>query len=160
MAENVGAQVRRPAEHTELMDKLLKQTKGGAFRTYRDVLVFAAAVGHRSGRRVDFTQSANPVEWSTLINRFGAEDLVNLIAFSETNDSEIFALNRLAERIKIFETYACGGLEVLAETIKKEALTPGEAVGRLVSRELEFNRDTSMTAGSPDLKELGRALGL
>jgi len=159
MTESGGTSVRRPADKVDFMESLQKSKPHGAFPTYRDAMIFCAAVGWRYERKIPFEASAGPIDWSTMINRFGTEDLVDTIAFADSKDVEILDPKRLTERIRIFECYANGGLEVIDEIMKREALTPAEAVHRLVVRELE-SRAASADGDAPDIRDLGRFLGI
>jgi dnd system-associated protein 4 len=47
--------------------------------------------------------------------------IFNCIGLAETNDPSIMGVGREAERIRIFEEYACGGLEILESEVYKGA---------------------------------------
>lgn len=108
--------VRRPHQHERLMQELQED---GGFPTFRDVLLFAAAVGYRQERRVPFTAAAgDPIRYDTLIHPAFGEALVGMIAANVVaEDPEIMDAARIEERIKIFEEYANGGLEFLQEQV-------------------------------------------
>ena len=159
MAEPGGISVHRPSDKASLIESLLKTSEHGVFATYRDELVFSAALGWSQGRKEPFDNSGGLIEWSTMINRFGSEDLIDVIAYSDSQDPEILDPKRLPERLRIFEAYANGGLSIIQELMGREALTPGEAVVRLVSRQTE-DPNTSDSGFTPDLRDLGKVLGL
>lgn len=159
MTDPGGASVRRPADKSELMDSMLAAAPGGAFKTYRDAMVFAAALGLQRGRKSPFEASSGPIEFATMINRYGAEDLIDVIAFADTGDVDVLGQDRLPERLRIFEAYANGGLEVLQEAMAAGALTPSEAVLSTVKRELA-SRNEVQSDVAPNLPDLGKALGL
>lgn len=161
MSDAGGTSVRRPSDKSELIESMLRSKPQGAFATYRDCMVFAASLGFRRQRRVPFDASSGPIEWGTMINRFGTEDLVDVIAVNDTDDPEILDPSRLAERIRIFEAYANGGLEVLEEFMRREALTPAEAIHRICSDALvEIRAAPDGSDVPPDIRDLGKALGL
>lgn len=112
----LDVRVRRPKQHEALMIEL--QNEAG-FPTFRDILLFAAAVGFRNGRRVAFTAaSGDPIRYETQTIPAFSEALINMIAANViTDDPEIMDAVRLEERIKIFEEYANGGLEFLQEQV-------------------------------------------
>jgi dnd system-associated protein 4 len=89
------------------------------FPTYRDILLFAAAVGFRMDRRVPFSAtSGDPIRYETLIGPAFSDTLINMISANVvTDDPEIMDATRIDERIKIFEEYANGGLEYLQEQV-------------------------------------------
>jgi dnd system-associated protein 4 len=89
------------------------------FPTYRDILLFAAAVGFRHDRRVPFnTTAGDPIRYETLTTPTFSEALVNMIAANVvTDDPEIMDGARIEERIRIFEEYSNGGLEYIQEQV-------------------------------------------
>lgn len=108
--------VRRPQSFEALMVELRDE---GGFATFRDVLLFAAAVGQYLRRRVSFASAAgDPIRYETLTAPPFAEAFVNMIAVrEEPADAEIMDRERLDERVRIFEEYACGGLEYIQEQV-------------------------------------------
>lgn len=127
--------VRRPREMSDLLSEL---TDGGRpFPTMRDALVFAAALGWARGKRVPFENSAEPIRWGTMTNRYGTEDLVNMLATSATKDPEILAAGRESERLQIFEEYANGGLQVIEHLVREQpARRPASLLAELARTEL------------------------
>jgi dnd system-associated protein 4 len=89
------------------------------FPTYRDILLFAAAVGFRMDRRVAFSASSgDPIRYETLLAPAFSDTLINMISAGVVaDDPEIMDATRIEERIKIFEEYANGGLEYLQEQV-------------------------------------------
>lgn len=106
--------VRRPQQHEALMLELRQEA---AFATYRDALLFAAAVGAYIQRRVPFTSSAEPIRYEALKEPMFSETLINMIAANEVDDPEIMDSTRANERVRIFEEYANGGLEHIQEQV-------------------------------------------
>lgn len=109
--------VRRPQQHEALMQELQNEAK---FPTYRDILLFAAAVGYRQARRIRFSSAGgDPIRYEpTMTAPPFSDTLINMIAANEVaDDPEIMDVTRLEERVRIFEEYANGGLEYLQEQI-------------------------------------------
>jgi dnd system-associated protein 4 len=97
---------------------LLELRNAAAFATFRDILLFAAAVGAHVGRRVPFTNSGEPIRYETLKEPMFSETLINMIAANEiADDPEIMDSSRIGERLRIFEDYANGGLEYIQEQV-------------------------------------------
>jgi dnd system-associated protein 4 len=128
--------VRRPHQHEALLIELRDEA---AFSTFRDALLFAAAVGARFERRVPFTSAAgDPIRYETLTAPTFAEALVSMIAANEVdNDPEIMDSTRLDERAKIFEEYANGGLEYIQEQVNVRHQPAALVVIALVTEALE-----------------------
>jgi dnd system-associated protein 4 len=107
--------VRRPQQHEALLIELRDEA---AFATFRDILLFAAAVGAHMKRRVGFSGSGEPIRFETLKEPMFSETLINMIAASEiADDPEIMDVTRTGERVRIFEEYANGGLEYIQEQV-------------------------------------------
>lgn len=109
--------VRRPQQYEALMHELRGEA---AFATFRDILLFAAAVGAHFKRRVAFTKTAgDPIRYEpTMREPMFSETLINMIAASEiADDPEILDSSRLGERVRIFEEYSNGGLEYIQEQV-------------------------------------------
>ncbi|MFI9633590.1 hypothetical protein ACIHAX_12920 [Nocardia sp. NPDC051929] len=108
--------IRRPRQHEPLMLELQNEAH---FATFRDILLFAAAIGFHKRRRVSFTAaSGDPIRYETLTSPGFSETLVNMIAANVvTDDPEIMDALRIEERITIFEEHANGGLEFLQEQV-------------------------------------------
>jgi dnd system-associated protein 4 len=97
---------------------MLELRDEAAFATFRDILLFAAAVGAQMNRRVPLTGTGEPIRYETLKEPMFSETLINMIAASEVDDDpEIMDGSRTGERLGIFEEYANGGLEYIQEQV-------------------------------------------
>lgn len=108
--------VRRPQAHEALMQELQNE---GSFPTYRDILLFAAAVGFSQERRLPFTgTSGDPIRYETMTIPAFSDTLINMLAANEVpEDPEVMDGSRIEERVKIFEEYANGGLEYIQDQV-------------------------------------------
>lgn len=103
---------RRPAAHEQLLNELTG--KDGPFRAMVDALMFAAALGRRKDRRDPFEKAGEPIRLALMDGRQYGDVLIDMIAAAEAQDDpKILADERLAERIRIFEEYANGGLNFI-----------------------------------------------
>ncbi|MDX2244936.1 MAG: DNA phosphorothioation-associated protein 4 [Leptolyngbyaceae cyanobacterium bins.302] len=94
----------------------------GPFQTYVDVLVFAAAVGVKQGRREpikEYSKEIDPIRQDIFYGK-GYDQVINLLAIATSSDPKTLAANEKSEeeRIKIFEEYANAGLEILEGVLK------------------------------------------
>jgi len=81
---SIEARARRPQQHEALMQEMQNEAK---FPTYRDILLFAAAVGFYQQRRVQFTTSSgDPIRYDVLIAPGFSDTLINMIAANEISD--------------------------------------------------------------------------
>lgn len=126
---------RRPPDHETLVQELRDD---GGFPTYRDVLLFAAAIGARFDRHSSFTGGVGDIRFETLTEPLYAKTLVNMIAANvHPEDPEILDDARVVERVRIFEEYANGGLEYIQEQVNTRSQPPEEVVVALVIEALE-----------------------
>lgn len=145
--------VRRPKDKEELIQRLVGGPDG-PFGEIRDALTFAAALGFKEGRRVEFTGSGGDIRWETFKNRRGTEVLVGMVAVAD-RDRDVVSENRFAEQIGVFEAYANGGLEFLQELLARfPHRRPRDLILELVQNELAAaapNEDPLDLGGDLDL---------
>lgn len=115
----MSGDVRRPKQFEEMLKKICQDEKR-IFLTYKDALVFSACLGFHYSRRVSFEKSSEPVSTHIFRGDYDAA-IFNCIGVAATKDPAIMGANREAERIKIFEEYACGGLEIIDAEVYKAA---------------------------------------
>jgi len=94
------------------------------FQTFADVLAFAASLGSKYQKKVPLKEIAQkdpaPIALEIFISR-GYDSLIKLIAIATTKNPNILSpydLTVQEERIKIFEEYANGGLEILQDELR------------------------------------------
>lgn len=139
--------VRRPADYEALMLELTKEHS--IFKTYKDLMVFAACLGYRRDKRVEFQKSAEPINLQIFSGTFD-QAVINTLAIATTNDSKVIGEDQEDERIRIFEEFACGGLEIMADEIGGGSVSSwGDAL--LTSIMQEENQDDILN----DITSLG-----
>lgn len=137
----VEARVRRPKDREGLVQQLLGENDG-PFKTIRDVLLFAAAIGRARDRHEPLTATAEPIRYEIFRRTAHAEAFIDSLAvLAYPEDPLILAEERLSDRIEVFEQYAHGGLneiqreinvghrtviDVLLDLVRGAALRPAE----------------------------------
>lgn len=124
--------VRRPQQFENFLTDLTKGKE--VFHTYKDALVFAACLGFKRGRKVPFDKTSEPINLQIFSGQYDAA-VMNAVAIAELSDPFVMAKNREDEKIKIFEEYACGGLEILENLLGQAQLSWHEALVALVMDE-------------------------
>jgi len=127
--------VRRPKKYDELLN-LLKDKDLGVFSNLKSALVFSAAVGFKIKRRVPFKDSAEPIALN-IFNENYDQPFIYAMALTEYKDVSYLQEDKFLEVFKVFEEYACGGLEYLDETLNKSHLK--ESIEGLISDKDEKN---------------------
>ncbi|WP_299575212.1 hypothetical protein [uncultured Williamsia sp.] len=108
------------------------------FGTFRDILLLAAGIGFHFNRRASYSDAAgDPIRYETMTAPVHSEALINMIAANIVgNDPEILDAPRLEERVRIFEEFANGGLDVIQEQVNVRHLTADLVVDALISEAL------------------------
>ena len=145
--------IRRPLERSPLMKELTDQKE--PFSSMAAVMVFAAAVGYSKGRRAEFAKTDEEIPWDVFVNA-GAEPFINMLAAVASADKDILAHDRDDDRIRIFEEYAAGGLEIIAERLEGDHRAP---LDRLLDLALEAERRDE-AAGDIDLEAIAADLSI
>jgi dnd system-associated protein 4 len=92
------------------------------FQTYVDVMLFAAVLGAKRKKRVslvEFAKDLDPIRRDYFDNN-RCELVINLLAIYENKNQQILANDEKSDeqRLKIFEEYANGGLEILQDELR------------------------------------------
>jgi len=111
--------VRRPKQYEEML-KALCQEDNKVFNTYKDALVFAACLGYQQSKKVEFDKTSEPVGLHIFKGEYDFP-IMNCIGLVVTKDPNIMGDNQEDEKIRIFEEYACGGLEIIENRVYKAA---------------------------------------
>lgn len=116
----VGMKRIQRASDKDAIIELLTSDSVGAFREIWRLLFFAAMVGFKNGKREPLasTQTGEGIRQDSFANNAVWLGTVYLIGLVETGGTDVLRATEDAEdeRIKIFEEYANGGLEILKET--------------------------------------------
>lgn len=125
--------VRKPAQHSDTLSYLKDEL--GIFSTFKDAMVFAAALGFSRGKSVAFDNSSdsNPIPLAVFRGAYD-QAFMNLLALFETKDSGYLEIEgeKFDAKIKLFEEYACGGLDIIKNTIIEPGLDVQSAIIRLI----------------------------
>lgn len=109
--------VRRPKQYDELLN-LLKDKDNGVFLTLKSALVFSAAVGFKEGRKLEFSDTGEPIALN-LFKEHQDQPFIYSLALTEFDDVSYLRGDKYLEVMKIFEEYAAGGLQYLDDILDK-----------------------------------------
>jgi dnd system-associated protein 4 len=107
----MAERVRRPEQYKDMMDELVKEN--GVFRTLKDLMVFSATLGFKRDKRVEFTKSAEAIPLQYFNGQFDRAVINSIGVAASGHEPSIMGDTRSDERVRIFEEFACGGLEIL-----------------------------------------------
>lgn len=129
----MAARVRRPAEFDDMLNEL-RET--GVFPTFKDAMVFAAALGYRRGNRKEFKKNSEPIDLDVFRGDFD-RTIMSILAIEEMDNPKMIAPSNEAARVLCFEEYANGGLEILKREIWDGKQDWREGLLSLIQREDE-----------------------
>ncbi|MBS7463065.1 MULTISPECIES: DNA phosphorothioation-associated protein 4 [Pseudomonas] len=123
--------VRKPAKHTDTLSYLKDHV--GVFASFKDIMVFAAALGFSRKKSVAFDKSSEPIPLSVFRGEYD-EAFMNVLALFEHQDSGYLEPqgDKFDTKIKLFEEYACGGLDIIKSTIIDPGLDAQSAIISLI----------------------------
>lgn len=92
----------------------------GPFQTYADVMTFAAAVGIKYGNRLPLGKFSRSDPDPIPQDQFKDEALIRLLSVVASEDPRILSDTDEddTQRVKIFQEYANGGLEILQQKLQ------------------------------------------
>ena len=118
----MAIRIRIDKDKADLVNALVKDNTA-PFKTYADVLAFAAALGAKYKRRIpleNIAKEPEPISSEIFISR-GYDLAIKLLAITETKEPKIlspYEITAEEERTLIFEEYANGGLEKLQNELR------------------------------------------
>ena len=119
MSLSADIRIRRPQRHEVLVKQLVDER---VFDKIRDVLLFAASIGFANQRRTAFDKSGEQIRYETVTEPAYADALINMVAVLENEtDPEVLGPDRLADRIRVFEEFANGGLDLIQEKMNMKS---------------------------------------
>lgn len=138
--------VRKPAKHTETLNYLKDEV--GVFASFKDAMVFAAALGFSRKKSVAFDKSSEPIPLSVFRGEYD-DAFMNVLALFEHRDSGYLEPegDKFDAKIKLFEEYACGGLDIIKSTIIDPGLDAQNAIiGLILDEQAEHTIIDDITA--------------
>jgi dnd system-associated protein 4 len=130
--------VRRPADKETLIARLQGEDIK-LFPTLKDVLVFAAALGRARERPASFTATGESIRLEVFTKDAGVELFMQALAvLAYPEDPQVLAESRTGDRIRVFEEYANGGLEILQGMLNaRQQVGDDDTIHALVAEALQ-----------------------
>lgn len=134
--------IHRARDKEDIINALMGE-KVGVFREIWRLLLFAAQIGIKNGKRLPLSSvdSGKGIDQSTFGNCPSWPGVCHLISLVEENSSDVLSGSAEAEdlRLTIFQEYANGGLEILKEHFQDRSIELDTLIG--------FIEDHSKSAG-------------
>ncbi len=116
--------INRSHVYEDMVQRLTSEKPHGKdytlFPTIRELLCFAALLGYSQSRRLPLKKEKGVEDVSyQQFEHVGADDLIFLIALSESKDPEILREGQEGKCAEIFEEYANGGLKIIFESLQQ-----------------------------------------
>jgi dnd system-associated protein 4 len=115
-------------------------------------MCFAACLGYSRAASIPFEISSEPIPWHIFENS-GKDSVVNLVAAVSSEDFTIVGSDKFDDKLKVFEHYANGGLQILAELVEKSPKGPFDIIRDLIldARNITSNSGSSLEEMAKDL---------
>lgn len=143
--------IMRASDKEELIEELMS-SRVGVFREIWRLLLFAAQVGLKSGKRepLKAVEAGKGIDQGTFGNSTSWPGILYLMSLSDTEDSEILSGTPEGEdqRILLFQEYANGGLSVMKEFFQDRSV---DLDGVLSFIEMHQAKNTALEAPDLDL---------
>jgi len=125
--------VRRSPEYDEILNAFREKK---IFSAYKDALLFAACLGFNRKKRVQFSKTSEMVHLVNFRDEYN-ESIINILAVAEKSDLFLMNKNNEEEKIRIFEEYACGGLEIIKSEVWETNSDLGKGLELLIMQEID-----------------------
>jgi dnd system-associated protein 4 len=103
-----GIDVKRESNHKAL-ESILVNGNDSMFPLLKDLMVFAASIGHSMGQRTPLQGDAQGITLGTY-NYDGKDGYIYLFGLLESKNGESLRMENLKETIKIYEEFCNAGL--------------------------------------------------
>ena len=141
--------VRRPKEYEDMLYDFCQSDKK-IFLSYKDALVFSACLGFAKQSKRPFDKTSEPVGMHIFKGEFD-EAVFQCIELCESQDPRNMSDDTLDKRIKLFEEYAAGGLDIIKSRIYEGPEDWDSAlVGLIVEYEAEEKKILDDITGMAD----------
>lgn len=133
--------IRRPKDQEELYSKLTDQGEFGIFSTYKDIFMAAGVLGFMEKKRREFSTTLEGINWN-IFNLETDETVINAVAISESGDPKLVNTDEdsFDIKLKIFEEYAAGGVEILYKRVMED---PKKALNLYIELIMSMEAETS-----------------
>ncbi len=103
-----GIDVKRESNHKAL-ESILVNGNDSMFPLLKDLMVFAASIGHSMGQRTPLQGDAQGITLGTY-NYDGKDGYIYLFGLLESKNGESLRMENLKETIKIYEEFCNAGV--------------------------------------------------
>ena len=131
--------VRRPKDKSRLFNTLTDKDNHGVFETYKDLMLFASALGAYKNKFKPFEGTDEQIDYGVFTRYTDNEALIHIEGIYKDESIEILSAENSDKRLTIMEEYANGGLELIEEKTKSMPI-PLDAILELI---LEVENETS-----------------
>ena len=144
--------VKRPEDKSELMESLRESEDGGIFDTYKDIMLFAAALAANKGESKPFQKSEERIQYDIFTKYSDNEALIYLLGLFRREDLSILSDDNADERLNVLEQYANAGLEEIDSSIKSTGGSKLDAIINLIVEAEEDDREDE--SEEPNLEKM------
>ncbi|OTG78524.1 DNA phosphorothioation-associated protein 4 [Acinetobacter terrae] len=104
--------VNRDRKYEHIVQKLVEDRETGIFNYNKDLMVFAAMIGHCFNKKLPLSSDKIPITLGTYSST-EEDGFIYLLALMENRNAKCLKDQSLQDSIKIFEEYCNGGLDLI-----------------------------------------------
>jgi dnd system-associated protein 4 len=118
----MAGSVRVDNRFFSMLKDLTQNDKGQKiFESYKDLVVFAANIGFQNDKKMQIEKPmGDPIKMHIFSGEYDIA-IMNCIALADTEDPMLIGESQEEEKIKIFEEYACAGLDIIEKRVYKQS---------------------------------------
>lgn len=134
MSDSTQRNINRSKVHEPMVQQLSSDKVGSnertIFPTIKSLMCFSALLGIQEGRytEIDRSKGVDDIAYTTF-ETDDSDTIIYLVALAHAKDISILKTGREAECITLFEGYANGGLEIVADFLRRTSVEyPDKAI--------------------------------
>lgn len=147
--------VYRENKYEPIIKKLVDDRESAIFRYIKDLMVFAAMIGHCFNKRLPIVNYSNATTSIILGTYASTQDdgFIYLMALMDNKNATCLKDNNLLQSVKIFEEYCNGGLDLINDWFNSN---PGdtlktETIEKKLLEMIAFNEATAVSGNNDNL---------
>ncbi len=146
--------IYRDRKYEPIVKKLVEDRDSAIFRFNKDLMVFAAMIGHSCNKRLPIDNYSDAI--SIILGTYASTEddgFIYLMALMDNKNATCLKDQNLLQSVKVFEEYCNGGLDLISDWFNSN---PGdtlktETIEKKLLEMIGFNETNKMHSSNDDL---------
>ena len=148
--------VYRDRKYDYIINKLVENKESAIFRYNKDLMVFAAMIGHCFNKRLPIANNSDAI--SIILGTYAStqdDGFIYLMALMDNRNATCLKDQHLLQSVKIFEEYCNGGLDLIGDWFNSNPsdTLKTETIEKKLLEMIDFN-DASVPSANNDNLEV------